>query len=215
MAMIINLENISYANELRPNEDEFSVSIAGMNILIPYSEDSVYLKYGEDEESWYVDVFDSNTKEYITKIGVYKEIQVMSNGVYSFRTIYREVSFGAFIKKARLNTRMIIYKSGSFGQIDEVRSTWWEQEDGFGLGEIIEQSSDAMSTTGSFPTNEIEVDGSAVCRVACDLGTGMAIGAEITIETLIELGFTQDFTVGGTVYYTKAQRPNYKYRLIK
>lgn len=215
MVMVMNLGNISYANEPMLNKAEFSVSVGGLDILIPYSEKSVYLVYGEDEESCHVDVFDNNTGEHLTRFGVCKEIQPMSRNGYSIHTIYRETSFGHWaIKKAKLFTRMKIYKSGSFGQINEVLSTWWEPEDGFGIGEIIIQSSDAISTSGSFPTNEIEVDGSVVCQIACDLGTGAAIDGGISISTLIELGFGRDYSIGSTVYYTKSKRLNYKFRLI-
>ncbi len=168
--------------------------------------------YGEDVESYYAEVFDKKTGEFLTRYGVYKEAEVATRSGYTYRTVYEDVDYGAGMIDGRLSTRLIISGSGSFAQIEGISSTWWSER-GAGVGELINDNCDSMSSTGSFPTLKIETDGSAVCKVAVDVSTSTTFDGSVTIKMLVDFGFSQSYSAGGTIYFTKSRDCNYTYRL--
>ncbi len=209
--MMVGMVVPAYAEENCQIDKNIKVVLDGITIPTEYERNKTKIIYGEDTDSYYAEIIDVNTQKVIDKYGIYKEPEITSSRKYKMHTIYRQV--GSFFYHLRLNARLKVYKNGSFRQISEVKSTWWSKKGGKNIGDIKYSNSDAMSSTGSFPTTEIELDGYANYEIPVNLSNNTSVSGNVSLGEIVGAGFTFGYSEGGTVYYTNEINCNFMYNV--
>lgn len=126
--------------------DSFKEEVGDLFVKIPYAKSEVYVQEVETNES-------------ITEISAQGKLSSAGNYVQ------REVSqsTGTGYGKAYLKARLEIYSSQSFSGIKEIQGTWWEI--GSSFSNIEQQNSNGISTTGKFPTTQVNISGATTLAV--------------------------------------------------
>lgn len=105
-----------------------------------------------------------------------------------------------------------IYVNGSFKQIESVESNRVYMADGVTLFSLSGTTAVA-SPPNNFPAQYVDCVYSGSCSVQVNVGTGLTISGNISVATLISLGFSVGPTVGTTVYYNKTLRSSWSISL--
>ncbi|CCJ33650.1 MULTISPECIES: hypothetical protein [Caloramator] len=127
-----------------------------------------------------------------------------TSGDYSIHYVYKERKDGPAV--TRLYTILTVYSYGSFRQIESVNDTYWTAESG-GTWELVNPHATTISTSGSFPTIEIETFGTATIEVR----TTLSAGGEYSISYLQSIGFSISYQIGSTYYLRKSISIGYTY----
>ncbi|TFJ91992.1 hypothetical protein [Lentibacillus salicampi] len=156
-----------------------------------------------------VEVFDKDTGKFLQDFKVEEEKQNNENnpladyGIsdYSLKNVSSTKAEGPSNElRSTLYAKLYIYSTGSFRQINEVRDTWWTTSSG---GHTLENTqSGAISTSGSWPATEVEVDGNATIEVAIDASASASFEAA---------GFSVGVEAGGTYYARKDIWHDFRY----
>ncbi|MBT1278398.1 hypothetical protein VTU32_03145 [Thermoanaerobacter sp. CM-CNRG TB177] len=109
---------------------------------------------------------------------------------------------------SRLYTVLSVYTTGSFRQINSVLETYWTEESS-GTWELDNTHAVTISTSGSFPTTEIETSGTATIKVT----TTESTTGSFSIDFLKGAGFSISSTQGSTFYLGKSISLGYRYSL--
>lgn len=109
------------------------------------------------------------------------------NNYYSLHTIYKERKDGPAV--TRLYTVVKLYSYGSFRQIESIENTYWTEESS-GNWELQNPQASSISTSGKFPTIEIETSGTATITVT----TTSSVTGEFSISALKSVGYTVSAT---------------------
>ncbi len=146
------------------NSDEYTENLMGLNVVIPYKKSEVSMEKVEEPLKEKLFIYDKETNELLKTFTVKEEIPLSTQEV-SAQDTFLTVSESRIDNdlESTLSARLVIEGSGSFRQINEVRDTFWQTSSG--NHQLVNRTSDAISTTGSFPTTEIEVTGAATIEV--------------------------------------------------
>ncbi|WP_052130175.1 hypothetical protein [Ureibacillus sinduriensis] len=188
----------------------FKAPVGSIFVEIPYDKNKVELEKinSTDPNVDQVNVYDKETNELITEIKVEEEPLVQTNGFSTNATTnsYTQMtvtqSTGTSYGKAFLKARLNVYSSGSFRQINEVNTTWWEASSG--MAYLEQQNSSAISTTGKYPTTKINVSGAAT--LTAEISNDYTVGFEAA-------GFSISGGASGTYYARKNVSHSYTYSL--
>lgn len=99
--------------------------------------------------------------------------QDFSTNAYETRTVYQDYKDG-FVT-ARLYSVMSVYSSGSFGEISNVLETYWAAVSE-GSWTLIDTHARTISTTGKFPTQKVQITGTAVVDTPQTESGGVSLG---------------------------------------
>ncbi|SEQ65600.1 hypothetical protein SAMN02787113_02147, partial [Lysinibacillus fusiformis] len=103
---------------------------------------------------------------------------------------------------AYLKARLEIYSSQSFREIKGIQGTWWEI--GSSNSYIEQQNSNGISTTGKFPTTQVNISGATT--LAAETTQDMTAGFE-------KAGFSISGGFGSKYYARKNINLSYEYSL--
>lgn len=180
--------------------DSFKEEVGDLFVKIPYAKSEVYVQEVEtnDPSIEQINVYDKDTNELITEISAQGKLSSARNYVQ------REVSqsTGTGYGKAYLKARLEIYSSQSFREIKGIQGTWWEI--GSSFSNIEQQNSNGISTTGKFPTTQVNISGATT--LAAETTQDMTAGFE-------KAGFSISEGFGSKYYARKNINLSYEYSL--
>lgn len=194
------------------------IKLSDIYVNVPYDISQVNISRIESEGFTRVEVFDKNTGKLIEAYGEKVEpanvaksnnkISTQSITPYTttINTIYKERTDGPAV--SRLYTILSVSTSGSFRQINSVLQTYWTEESG-GKWTLENKHASTISTSGSFPTTEIETSGTATITVT----TTESTTGSFSIDFLKGAGFSISSTHGSTFYLRKSISLGYRYSL--
>ncbi|WP_342531648.1 hypothetical protein MKY80_01595 [Lysinibacillus sp. FSL R5-0849] len=194
--------------------DSFKEEVGDLFVKIPYAKSEVYVQEVEtnDPSIEQINVYDKDTNELITEISVQEvetnesitEISAQGKLSSARNYVQREVSqsTGTGYGKAYLKARLEIYSSQSFREIKGIQGTWWEI--GSSNSYIEQQNSNGISTTGKFPTTQVNISGATT--LAAETTQGMKVGFE-------KAGFSVSGGIDGKWYARKNINLSYEYSL--
>ncbi|WML27382.1 hypothetical protein [Neobacillus sp. OS1-33] len=183
----------------------FKENIKGTYFVIPYDKETVRMEksVSSDNRVGEINVYDKNTNELLD---TYKVEDIVPStktmaAMATTGTVIREASQTkkAGSASAKLTTRMSVYTSGSFVQIQSVLSNNWSTVSG--VHQLVNSNADTISSTGSFPTTQIQTVGATTFEVkttvsgqagweAAGFSISASYGSEIYMRKNVSFNFT-------------------------
>lgn len=173
----------------------FKEKIKGIEFEIPYEESEVRITKNVKASLGEINVYDRQSNELLETFTVEDEESLNSMGIQAMAgTTLKNVSRTSYDNNlgSTLRSRLIMYSSGSFQQINGVSSTSWFASSG--AHTLENDTGDTISTTGEFPTSSVSVLGDATIEIATT--SEFSAGWEAA-------GFSVGGSVSGTNYYRK------------
>ncbi|MHB0881518.1 hypothetical protein ACYCSE_18110 [Paenibacillus sp. SEL1] len=124
----------------------------------------INIQRSENEKEVEINVTEKESGNVIYTVGELKESKTIKpqditiNG-YETLTVYQDYKDG-FVT-ARLYSVMSVYSSGLFGEISNVLETYWAPVSD-GSWSLENTHANTISTTGKFPTQRVQITGTAV-----------------------------------------------------
>lgn len=203
----VSTEN-TLAKEVK-TANENKIKLKDVYTNVPYDISQVNISRTESDGFSRVEVFDKNTGKFIEAYGEKAEpvsksdILDKSNDIskISKLTIYKERIDGSVV--TRLYAVLTVYSYGSFRQIESIDKAYWEKASD-GDWKLENPHASAISTTGSFPTTEIETSGTTTIKMKATLFT---VG-------LLDSSARSVLSIPGSTYYLrKIVELGYRYSL--
>lgn len=203
----VSTENTLAKEAKTANENKIKLKDVYTNV--PYDISQVNISRTESDGFSRVEVFDKNTGKFLEAYGEKAETvsksDILDNlndiSKISKLTIYKERTDGSAV--TRLYTVLTVYSDGSFRQIESIDKAYWEKASD-GDWKLENPHASAISTTGSFPTTEIETSGTTTIRMKATLFTVGLLDSSVRSVLSIP---------GSTYYLRKIVELGYRYSL--
>ncbi|OMF75026.1 hypothetical protein BK143_01175 [Paenibacillus peoriae] len=175
------------------------VQLNTLYVDLPYSSDKYDIQRSENEKEVEINVTEKESGNVIYTVGELKESKtikpqdITTNG-YETRTVYQDYKDG-FVT-ARLYSVMSVYSSGSFGEISNVLETYWAPVSD-GSWSLENTHANTISTTGKFPTQRVQITGTAVVDTVETQSGGVSLavlGYNLGVNNHMRKAISQGFT---------------------
>ncbi|MGG1685141.1 hypothetical protein [Pseudalkalibacillus sp. NRS-1564] len=189
-------------------KSSFKEEINEINVEVPYKKSEVKIEKSKNDQSESMEVIDIKTNKVLrtyTVEDVDAPIALASNKNAALaNTTFKDVSETRDDNglETTLRARLEIYSSGSFAQIQDIVSYNWFTSSGNHT--LESESADGLSTSGSFPTNEVEILGDATIQAA--ISQSASAGFEAA-------GFSISAGTGSTYYARKDISIGFRYSI--
>lgn len=182
----------------------FKEKIKGVEFEIPYEKSEVKVKKNGKGSFGTINVYDRETNELLDTFTVEDEQPLHKyavNSISAYGTSLKNVSRTRYDNGlgSTLRSRLYMYSSGSFTQINGVSSTQWFASSGSHT--LESDTGETVSSTGDFPTTRVNALGDATIQIATSAtvsggweAAGFSVGGSVSGESYyrkyIELGFS-------------------------
>ncbi|MDU8675348.1 hypothetical protein [Paenibacillus polymyxa] len=175
------------------------IQLNTLYVDLPYSSDKYDIQRSESAKEVEINVTEKESGNVVYTVGELKESKtikpqdITTNG-YETRTVYQDYKDG-FVT-ARLYSVMSVYSSGSFGEISNVLETYWAPVSD-GSWSLENTHANTISTTGKFPTQRVQITGTAVVDTVETQSGGVSLavlGYNLGVNNHMRKAISQGFT---------------------